>query len=333
MAYARPDAAGTVVMQGPELSSRYFGICDGGATECLYGCLCPWCMAAQLKTELDGRPCGLCDCLCSSFPHNNIALRRQLRRKYGLELSVSTENCGCCACTGTYAQDCWVPAGTSWLASVFASTVPYFRDSGQLISNWAQSMMLCASVREMRKLSPPAPYGCYSCCPGARLLTSTRAYGGPAHPSHDKDRRSPYTTTLCGCCDDKGGNQCCYVFWCYPCAAGHAVAMLQERPCDFLDCLSSWGPYELRKTVQAKYGLHDPRDDCGDGCCAIFCGCCMVCQDYKELRVRQGEGSVEVQNLLSGASASSAISPVDDQPAYPPATYPAYPVAPTAPKM
>ena len=52
-----------------------------------------------------------------------------------------------------------MPAGTSWLASVFASTVPYFRDSGQLISNWAQSMMLCASVREMRKLSPPAPYG------------------------------------------------------------------------------------------------------------------------------------------------------------------------------
>lgn len=113
MAYARPDAAGTVVMQGPELSSRYFGICDGGATECLYGCLCPWCMAAQLKTELDGRPCGLCDCLCSSFPHNNIALRRQLRRKYGLELSVSTENCGCCACTGTYAQDCWCVRATA----------------------------------------------------------------------------------------------------------------------------------------------------------------------------------------------------------------------------
>lgn len=107
MAYARPDAAGTVVIQGPELSSNYFGICDGGATECLYGCLCPCCMAAQLKTELDGRPCGLCDCLCSSFPHNNLALRRQLRRKYGLELSVSTENCGCCACTGSYAQDCW----------------------------------------------------------------------------------------------------------------------------------------------------------------------------------------------------------------------------------
>ena len=40
-------------------------------------------------------------------------------------------------------------------------------------------------------------------------------------------------------------------------------------------------------TAQAKYGLHDPRDDCSDGCCALFCGCCMVCQDYKKLRVRQ----------------------------------------------
>jgi hypothetical protein len=104
---------------------------------------------------------------------------------------------------------------------------------------------------------------------------------------------------------------------------------LQERPCDFLDCLSSWGPYELRKTVQAKYGLHDPRDDCGDACCAIFCGCCMVCQDYKELKLRQGQGTAEVQNLLTGAS-SSAISRADDDPVYPPADYPAYP---TAPKM
>jgi hypothetical protein len=34
------DASGNVVMHGPEFSSRYFGCCDGGSFECLYGCVC-----------------------------------------------------------------------------------------------------------------------------------------------------------------------------------------------------------------------------------------------------------------------------------------------------
>jgi hypothetical protein len=86
---------------------------------------------------------------------------------------------------------------------------------------------LLASAWKLTEAGSLLPCRWKSFCAGARLLSSARSYGGPAH--HTAATRTPYTTELCGCCDDKGGNQCCYVFWCYPCAAGHAVAMLQVR--------------------------------------------------------------------------------------------------------
>jgi hypothetical protein len=90
-----------------------------------------------------------------------------------------------------------------------------------------------------------------------------------------------------------------------------------------MDCASSFSPYELRKSVQAKYGLHDERDDCRDGFCALLCGCCMVCQDYKELNMR-GAGKPEQQSLLT-ASSHAPIAASSHVPGYPAEEYPAYP--------
>lgn len=90
---------------------------------------------------------------------------------------------------------------------MLASFVPYFRDSGQLVSNWAQTMMLCASVREMRKLSPPAaygyetqlPYGLYEPCD-----TWARAYiSSPSSIAPEGEagpQRTARTPPLAECC-------------------------------------------------------------------------------------------------------------------------------------
>lgn len=74
---------------------------------------CATCLSAQLKAELDERNCSVCDCMCSGWPYNQVAIRRQLRTKYGLQLDIATENCGCLfnTCTNsrktTYTEDCW----------------------------------------------------------------------------------------------------------------------------------------------------------------------------------------------------------------------------------
>ena len=66
-----------------------------------------------MKAELDGRVCGICDCCCVAFPYNQIAIRRQMRIKYGLELDIAEDAGGCLmnplkqGCTGTYAEDFW----------------------------------------------------------------------------------------------------------------------------------------------------------------------------------------------------------------------------------
>mmetsp|Transcript_29139 Transcript_29139/g.55047 ORF Transcript_29139/g.55047 Transcript_29139/m.55047 type:complete len:201 (+) Transcript_29139:1397-1999(+) len=115
-----------------------------------------------------------------------------------------------------------------------------------------------------------------------------------------------YRFPLFSCLNDM--RVCCFTAFCPCIVMGQAQAIVQDRNCDTLDCLSHFTIYELRKSVKVKYNLYDAPEThaCGklcqpvctscancfnenpqdvtDACCAFWCGCCMVCQDYRELQ-------------------------------------------------
>lgn len=323
------------------LQSSYFGICDEGPKSCFYGCLCPICLTAQVKAELDGRVCGICDCCCMAFPYNQIAIRRQMRLKYGLELDIA-ENAGGCllnplnqGCTGTYAEDCWLPCLTSCAVETM---VGWFTPSwSKSVGNVLHTMQLCQTSREVRKLSRSTGDMELNQMFYGRLLNVPRT--GAAEKSG-----GTYAHHFFGCFDDLP--VCLYTFFCCWCAVGYATAMVQDRRCDALDCCSHYSAYELRKTVQTKYGIsHPPKsyalgsmlepciagvaeclkerdEDIHDGCCAAFCFLCQINQDYRELKQR----SLTSVNLVSYGAVPTQQPPPPPSDAPAPALVTGHPV-------
>lgn len=173
---------------------------------------------------------------------------------------------------------------------------------GKPIGNMLQTMLLCQTSREVRKLNSATGDIEFNQMFYGRLVNVPKsgAYTGMAD--------STYAHEFFGCLNPL--DICLYTFFCCPCAMGDASAMVQERRCDLLDCLSHFSPYELRKTVLTKYGITHPpesyflgqelkpccagiaeclkerEEDIQDGLCAILCFCCQVNQDYKELKQR-----------------------------------------------
>lgn len=118
------------------------GVCDDVPAP-LAATRCPLCLSAQVKADLDGRKCGTCDCLCTGWPYNQVAVRRQLRKKYGLRLDIATSTCGCItqscgnSCRDTYAEDCWCVLACAMACTVIcmwmSGNPSYGRTNGWLI--------------------------------------------------------------------------------------------------------------------------------------------------------------------------------------------------------
>lgn len=89
---------------------------------------------------------------------------------------------------------------------------------------------------------------------------------------------------LCGCCTDLGG---CVVTCFLPCVvAGTTRALLDERECTPCDALCCPSPYFNRQSMRAKY--HLGIDVVTDTLSFLFCTCCFINQDARELGVRRG---------------------------------------------
>lgn len=266
--YASQTHTSSLGMQ-PEraFQSQLCDVCEHGSSNCCKWAWCTPCMAAYLKADLDGRECSLWDCVCGGFPNNNLSLRRHVRQKYNLDLEIATTSCGCRKCSGTYWQDVWEPLVLSKVGGVLLG-IP----------------CMMAKVGDFSKVVNAVVNACYACAT-AREVSKRRSPGAAAwSPFAPTYQGVPHTVPLYACCDEPG--LACRAFWCPCCVMGEATAMLQGRNYDCCDCVSGYPPYALRKSVQAKYGFHDPTGDCDDCCNALWCGCCMLVQDHRELTAR-----------------------------------------------
>jgi len=237
----------------------------------LYGCCCISCMSAETKAMLDGRQCTCCDCLCGCWTSDFLYQRRQLRQKYSLQLDITPGCSGCCSCSGTYAQDVCTPLGMYFGLSAIAAFVGAVFKVGNLdgVAPLALIPYVCATNREARHQKEKN---------GGRQSYSGSGAAVPA--------QGPHRVGLCDCME-KCSN-CGYVCFCAPCALGYGGSLVQGRECDCCDCFLPPTPWQLRKSVQSKYGM--PTDKaCSDCCKVTFCGPCMVCQDLNELEARNSK--------------------------------------------
>ncbi|XP_051144433.1 protein PLANT CADMIUM RESISTANCE 2-like [Andrographis paniculata] len=120
----------------------------------------------------------------------------------------------------------------------------------------------------------------------------------------------PWSTGLCDCFSDK--KNCCLTCWC-PCvtfgrvseildkgtsACGQNGALYALIAC--VTCCPCFYSCFYRSKMRQQYSLHEsPCGDCLVHCC---CGCCALCQEYRELQNRGYQmplgwhGNVERQN-------------------------------------
>lgn len=118
-----------------------------------------------------------------------------------------------------------------------------------------------------------------------------------------------WSTKLLDCCHDGRVGQCCYVAWCTPCAFADNVARLPAKGtvwCGGNWCGSCWlfglmaslsVPYvqqmQTRKWIEDKYGMdQSPSCACCSPCCkrcciVCLCGYCAICQEARELDLRE----------------------------------------------
>lgn len=80
-----------------------------------------------------------------------------------------------------------------------------------------------------------------------------------------------------------GNPMVCLATYCFgPCVVGYALGGMEKKGFHVVGCLcSGLGAYELRKGVQAKYGIQE--DSSATMCGVGLCGSCAVCQDVNEL--------------------------------------------------
>mmetsp|Transcript_5458 Transcript_5458/g.12087 ORF Transcript_5458/g.12087 Transcript_5458/m.12087 type:complete len:273 (+) Transcript_5458:167-985(+) len=97
-----------------------------------------------------------------------------------------------------------------------------------------------------------------------------------------------WSTGLCGCMDDC--YMCCQVTACLYAenyrklhGSGFFCACLLMHCCHWFTCCFA---ATYRGALRAKYNL--PAEPCGDCCVHCFCTPCAVCQEARELRIRNG---------------------------------------------
>ena len=91
---------------------------------------------------------------------------------------------------------------------------------------------------------------------------------------------------LCGCCEDCG--LCCQTYYC-PCITfGQTSAMLKNQGCCLPCCLywlcPFWMACCLRMEIMEKFNI--PRSCCGACCTHIWCHCCALIQEHREVKAR-----------------------------------------------
>eukprot|EP00198_Chlamydomonas_reinhardtii_P012293 XP_001701630.1 predicted protein [Chlamydomonas reinhardtii] len=110
-----------------------------------------------------------------------------------------------------------------------------------------------------------------------------------------------WSTGLCDWCGAPGGfGTCLYVMCCTPCSYGSLVARLgPEVTCGGscfggcccytllsmlgLNCIIHMG---VRGHLRNKYGI--PGDGCNDCMCTCCCSACAICQETREVMIRNG---------------------------------------------
>jgi Cys-rich protein (TIGR01571 family) len=102
---------------------------------------------------------------------------------------------------------------------------------------------------------------------------------------HLKQHLSPqFSSGLCDCCLDISG--CIYGCIC-PCHLfGKNVENLTNQGCCkacccYLCCCGSCNHAPMRRKLRMKYGLLE--EPCNDCCVAVFCSCCALCQEHREI--------------------------------------------------
>lgn len=92
---------------------------------------------------------------------------------------------------------------------------------------------------------------------------------------------------LCVCCGECG--TCCYTLFCYPCASGHAWAESRGETCALIHtCVC-----EVFIRSNIRHARNMPIKYCSDCCAHMFCPCCTLVQDIKEIKSIQAESQIE----------------------------------------
>lgn len=100
-----------------------------------------------------------------------------------------------------------------------------------------------------------------------------------------------WSTGLCDCFNDCG--LCCYGWCCTPCLFGENAEKIDGTNCVaagliwyLLTGLGCCCVYHMgkRRTLRQRYGLEE---GCGDCAITTFCASCAICQEARELKIRE----------------------------------------------
>ncbi|XP_034033772.1 cornifelin homolog B-like [Thalassophryne amazonica] len=118
-------------------------------------------------------------------------------------------------------------------------------------------------------------------------MTSKHVIQQP-EPVMDAQYSNNWETGICGCCSDM--TECCFAFWCFPCAACRISKQYGECLClPLLDifCGGMIHPINLsmRVAMRQRYGIQGTM--CRDCVYTTFCGPCTWCQMAREMKRRR----------------------------------------------
>jgi Cys-rich protein (TIGR01571 family) len=284
--------------------------CDEGMGMCCYYCWCATCLAAETNAMLNGRDCNVCDCLCANWPIDTLYTRRYVRAKYGLALRLQRNPFSLASWTGTYWDDFWFPVINWGLA--FLVPTAFCCCTGLLAANlpmnagfplWSNGCMYTQATWK------EAQYRQLAAKPNAKALIQSYSATGLRGPTN-----GVYSTSFFSCCNDP--ITLLYVLLLPLCARASAGAMAQGRATDVCDVMLPPTVWQVRKHVQAKYGIENKDSHRMDCAKVVFCNVCTLVQDLRELMLRNSRlhylpldpSTGMVSSNFGGSSASSQSS-------------------------
>eukprot|EP00698_Gefionella_okellyi_P007521 TRINITY_DN1844_c0_g1_i2.p1 TRINITY_DN1844_c0_g1~~TRINITY_DN1844_c0_g1_i2.p1 ORF type:complete len:110 (+),score=14.13 TRINITY_DN1844_c0_g1_i2:371-700(+) len=93
-----------------------------------------------------------------------------------------------------------------------------------------------------------------------------------------------FTVSLLGCCGDC--NSCLMTCLCPCMQVAKNKAMVDNRECTICDycCAAPNLEYFTRQQIRARFNLEF--STCADCLAMIYCGACVICQDSREIKLR-----------------------------------------------